>query len=122
MKTIYTVLFYAGFIISAFIFFSSLFVTIMSRYRLEKKLSVNRAWLTPGWLAILFLGFGTPYFFFGVLLWNRAEQNMVLITTATALVLGFLLGKKVEEELRDYGKPQGGGRGGGARKKKPRRR
>jgi len=108
--TIYLVILYSGFIISAFIFCSSLFVTLISRYRLEKKLAANRAWLTPNWLAILFLGFGTPFFFLGVLLWNRGELNMVLITTGVALALGFLLGRKAEEELRDYGQRKGGGR------------
>ena len=117
MKTVYFVILYAGFIVSAFIFFSSLFVTTLSRYRLDKGLAANRAWLTPNWLAILFLGFGTPFFFLGVLIWNRGEGNLVLVTAAAALILGFFLGKKVEEELRDHGRPKGGG----TRKKKSRR-
>lgn len=117
MQTAYSVLLYAGFILSAFIFFSSLFVTGLSRYRLDKGMTTNRAWLTPNWLAILFLGFGTPFFFLGVLIWNRGEAAMVLATVAGALFLGFILGRKVEEELRDYGRPKSSGRG----KRKPRR-
>jgi hypothetical protein len=125
METVSTVFLYAGFIVSAFIFLSSLFVTLLSRYRLGKNLTANRAWLSPGWLAVLFLGFGTPFFFLGVLLWNRGEQNMVLTTTVVALVLGFLLGRKVEAELRDYGTTSRGNGGGGAgrgKRQKPRRR
>jgi len=120
METIYTVLIFAGFIVSSFIFFSSLVVTLLTRYRLEKNRPANREWLTPNWLAILFGGFGAPYFFLGVLLWNRGEQSMVLITTVVALTIGFFLGRKVEEELRDYGKSKS--RRGSERKKNPRRR
>ncbi|MBN1141452.1 MAG: hypothetical protein JXB25_06630 [Deltaproteobacteria bacterium] len=116
MNTIITVLLHGGFMLSSFVFCSSLVVTLLSRYRLEKGLPANRAWLTPSWLAVLFLGFGSPFFFLGAMVWNRGETNMVLITVGVSLLLGIFLGRKVEEELRDYGKPKNAGTGKGRKK------
>ena len=101
MKSVYTVLLHAGYILFSIIFASSAVVSLITYLKITKNEKANRVWLSKQWLMVLFLAFGAPCFVLGLWLWTRGETTMVMVTGVIAAALGVVLGLKAEERLRD---------------------
>ncbi|MBN2427078.1 MAG: hypothetical protein JXK94_01945 [Deltaproteobacteria bacterium] len=100
MDSVIVVLLHAGYIIFSLIFFSSAVVSLITYLKIGKNEKANKVWLSKKWLMVLFFGFGVPCVALGIVLWNRGEGNVVLVTGIIMAALGVVLGLKAEERLR----------------------